>query len=43
MRLRPHHIEIFKRLTVEQFGPTAKLTLFGSRLEDMARGGDGYL
>lgn len=40
MRLRPHHIEILKRLTVEQFGPAAKSILFTSRLEDMTRGGD---
>lgn len=40
MRLNPRHIEIIKQLAAEQFGERASLRVFGSRLDDTARGGD---
>lgn len=40
MRLHPQQIEALKRLTAETFGVAARLRLFGSRLNDDARGGD---
>lgn len=40
MRLTPDQATAIKRLTAEQFGPGAAARLFGSRLEDRARGGD---
>lgn len=40
MRLSPAHVEALKRLVAETAGPEARLRLFGSRLDDAARGGD---
>lgn len=40
MRLNPQQIETLKHLTAEQFGSDAELRLFGSRIDDRARGGD---
>lgn len=40
MRLSPQQIDTLKRLTAETFGGDARLSLFGSRLDDTARGGD---
>lgn len=40
MRLSPAHIDALKRLVAETAGPKARLRLFGSRLDDAARGGD---
>ncbi len=40
MRLSQEHIRALKRLAEEEAGPSAQLRLFGSRLDDAARGGD---
>lgn len=40
MRLSHAHIESLKRLAFEEAGSSARLRLFGSRLDDVARGGD---
>jgi predicted nucleotidyltransferase len=40
MRLTPDQIETIRRTTEEVFGATARVRLFGSRLDDSARGGD---
>ncbi|WP_332908809.1 hypothetical protein [Sphingomonas mollis] len=40
MRLAPDYIDAIKTATREAFGPTAVVRLFGSRLDDDARGGD---
>lgn len=40
MRLQPRQIAALKRLAEEQFGPQARLRLFGSRLDGQAKGGD---
>lgn len=40
MRLSQEYIRQLKRLAVEEAGPDARLRLFGSRLNDAARGGD---
>lgn len=40
MRLSRAHIESLKRLAFEEAGASARLRLFGSRLDDVARGGD---
>ncbi|MEJ5209723.1 hypothetical protein [Denitratimonas sp. CY0512] len=40
MRLSQEHIRVLKRLAEEEAGPSARLRLFGSRLDDAARGGD---
>lgn len=40
MRLSPQQIEGLKHLTAEQFGYGVQVHLFGSRLDDQARGGD---
>lgn len=40
MRLTPVQIDIFKRITSEVFGAQARLFLFGSRTDDLRRGGD---
>lgn len=40
MRLSQEHIRALKRLAEEEAGPSARLRLFGSRLDDAARGGD---
>lgn len=40
MRLSQEHIMQLKRLAIEEAGPDARLRLFGSRLDDAARGGD---
>ena len=40
MRLDAHHIAAIKQLAVEQFGAGARVRLFGSRVDDAARGGD---
>lgn len=40
MRLQPQQIDIIKQLTRDIFGQRAVVRLFGSRLDDAARGGD---
>lgn len=40
MRLSHQHIQALKLLALEEAGPDARLRLFGSRLNDDARGGD---
>ncbi|RYU56645.1 nucleotidyltransferase domain-containing protein [Methylolobus aquaticus] len=40
MRLTPEQIETIRRTTWEIFGAEARVRLFGSRLDDSARGGD---
>lgn len=40
MRLSAQHIAAIKQLAVEQFGAGARVRLFGSRVDDAARGGD---
>jgi predicted nucleotidyltransferase len=40
MRLTPEQADSIRRATAEIFGPDARVRLFGSRLDDDARGGD---
>lgn len=40
MRLLPHQIDLIKHHAASIFGPLAVVRLFGSRLDDAARGGD---
>jgi predicted nucleotidyltransferase len=40
MRLTAEQAETIRRATAEIFGPDARVRLFGSRLDDAARGGD---
>jgi len=40
MRLSTQQIQVIKQTTREIFGPEAKVSLFGSRLNDQLRGGD---
>jgi hypothetical protein len=40
MRLEPQQVDTIKQLTRDIFGPRAVVRLFGSRLDDSARGGD---
>jgi predicted nucleotidyltransferase len=40
MRLTTEQAETIRRATAEIFGPDARVRLFGSRLDDAARGGD---
>lgn len=40
MRLQPDHIAVIKRVTAQVLGDDARVTLFGSRVDDHARGGD---
>lgn len=40
MRLNQAHVQALKQMIVEEAGPSARLHLFGSRLDDAARGGD---
>ena len=40
MRLTPDQIRLIREATCEVFGPEARVRLFGSRLDDAARGGD---
>ena len=40
MRLQPDHIAVIKRVTAQVLGDDARVTLFGSRVDDAARGGD---
>jgi predicted nucleotidyltransferase len=40
MRLTTEQAETIRRITAEIFGPEARVRLFGSRLDDAARGGD---
>lgn len=40
MRLDSQHIAAIKQLAAEQFGAGARVRLFGSRVDDAARGGD---
>ena len=40
MRLSPEDIATIRHLVQERFGPDAGIWLFGSRLDDSARGGD---
>jgi predicted nucleotidyltransferase len=40
MRLSPESCHIIRKTTAEIFGPEAEVRLFGSRIDDEARGGD---
>ena len=40
MRLDAQHIAAIKQLAAEQFGAGVRVRLFGSRVDDAARGGD---
>lgn len=40
MRLHPDQIAVIKRITAQVLGGDARVTLFGSRVDDLARGGD---
>jgi len=40
MRLTPEQITLIRQTTQEIFGSDARVRLFGSRLDDTARGGD---
>lgn len=40
MRLSPYQVKIIKDAVTEVFGQDAKVMLFGSRVDDSARGGD---
>ncbi len=40
MRLNPQHVAAIKQLAAEQFGADVRVRLFGSRVDDAARGGD---
>jgi len=40
MRLSPHHRQLLKDEFTRSLGPGCEVLLFGSRLEDAARGGD---
>ncbi|MHB1273862.1 MAG: hypothetical protein ACYCZD_14055 [Rhodanobacter sp.] len=40
MRLSAQHIAAIKQLAAGQFGAGARVRLFGSRVDDAARGGD---
>jgi uncharacterized protein len=40
MRLQPEHIAAIKQATLQVLGAQATVRLFGSRLDDQAKGGD---
>lgn len=40
MRLHPDHIAVIKSVTAQVLGADASVRLFGSRVDDQARGGD---
>ncbi len=40
MRLKPHQIEVIRRAVADLAGDDAQVSLFGSRTNDNARGGD---
>ena len=40
MRLTPKQIEMIRNTAQLVFGDTARVTLFGSRIDDQAKGGD---
>lgn len=40
MRLTSRQIEDLKHIAAEVFGPRARISLFGSRIDDQRRGGD---
>ncbi|MCX7628078.1 MAG: nucleotidyltransferase domain-containing protein [Methylophilaceae bacterium] len=40
MRLKPEQVERIRSIVAEQAGPRAMVWLFGSRIDDTARGGD---
>lgn len=40
MRLTPDQRRLIKEAVRDLFGPTARVSLFGSRVNDQARGGD---
>ena len=43
MRLTAAHIDLIRRTATEFFGERVRVTLFGSRVDDHAKGGDGDL
>ncbi len=43
MRLSAQHVAAIKRLAAEQFGAGVQVRLFGSRVDDTARGGVRFL
>jgi predicted nucleotidyltransferase len=40
MRLTPEHVDSIKAIAATLLGPDARVTLFGSRVDDTRRGGD---
>lgn len=40
MRLAPEQIRVIRQTVVDDMGSSAQVTLFGSRVDDTARGGD---
>lgn len=40
MRLAPEQIHLIRQTVADEMGSSAQVTLFGSRLDDTARGGD---
>jgi len=40
MRLTTHQIEFIRQLVTQMFGRSAQVRVFGSRLDDSAKGGD---
>jgi len=40
MRLTPSHVQLIRCTATELFGEHARITLFGSRVDDQRKGGD---